>query len=48
MQTLIAMDPPEHTTEATSRKITERLKKEWGSGVRDEHSDKLKASWEIS
>ena len=35
-------------SEATSRKITERLKKEWGSGVRDEHSDKLKASWKLS
>lgn len=30
----------------TSRKISERLKVEWESGVRDGHSDKLKASWD--
>ena len=31
----------------TSKKITERLKKEWSEGTRDGHSDKLKASWEF-
>ena len=31
--------------EKTRKKITERLKKEWASGVRDQHSDKLKESW---
>lgn len=30
----------------TSAKITSRLKDEWNSGLRDGHSDKLKASWE--
>lgn len=30
----------------TSQKISSRLKKEWESGIRDAHSDKLKASWE--
>lgn len=29
----------------TSKKISDRLKKEWESGVRSEHSDKLKLSW---
>lgn len=33
-------------SKATSHKITDRLKKEWESGIRDEHADKLKASWE--
>lgn len=30
----------------TSKKISDRLKKEWESGVRSEHSEKLKVSWE--
>lgn len=30
----------------TSEKISNRLKYEWESGVRDRHSDKLKLSWE--
>lgn len=30
----------------TSQKISSRLKSEWESGIRDEHSEKLKASWE--
>jgi group I intron endonuclease len=30
----------------TRKKISERLKLEWSSGVRVGHSDKLKASWE--
>lgn len=30
----------------TSLKISNRLKKEWRLGVRDGHSEKLKASWE--
>lgn len=30
----------------TSKKISERLKSEWESGVRDGHSDKLRASWD--
>ena len=34
------------TSKATSHKITERLKKEWESGIRDDHGEKLKASWE--
>lgn len=29
----------------TSEKISSRLRKEWLSGVRDSHSDKLKFSW---
>lgn len=29
----------------TSLKISERLKKEWSEGKRDDHSDKLKLSW---
>lgn len=29
----------------TKRKISERLKREWEQGLRDGHSDKLKASW---
>lgn len=32
--------------ESTRKKISERLKKEWDSGIRSEHSDKLKKSWE--
>lgn len=35
------------THPSTSKKITERLKKEWSDGTRDGHSDKLKASWEF-
>jgi len=35
------------THPSTSKKITERLKKEWSEGTRDGHSDKLKASWEF-
>lgn len=35
------------THELTSRKISERLKSEWDSGVRKEHGAKLKASWEF-
>lgn len=30
----------------TSEKISNRLKLEWETGIRDGHSDKLKASWE--
>ena len=30
----------------TSKKISERLKKEWKEGIRNSHSDKLKLSWE--
>ena len=30
----------------TRKKISERLKLEWSSGVRDGHSDKVKASWD--
>lgn len=33
-------------SEETSKKISKRLKEEWASGLRDSHSDKLKASWE--
>lgn len=29
----------------TSEKITNRLKEEWSSGVRDDHSEKLKLNW---
>lgn len=29
----------------TSKKIVDRLKSEWSSGLRDGHSDKLKESW---
>lgn len=29
----------------TSKRITDRLKSEWASGLRDGHSDKLKESW---
>lgn len=29
----------------TSKKISERLKKEWSEGIRDGHSKKLKANW---
>lgn len=29
----------------TRRKISERVKREWASGVRDGHSDKMKHSW---
>lgn len=32
--------------ESTRKKISERLKKEWDSGIRSEHSNKLKKSWE--
>ena len=35
------------THELTSKKISERLKSEWESGVRKEHGVKLKASWEF-
>ena len=35
------------THELTSKKISERLKSEWDSGVRKEHGAKLKASWEF-
>lgn len=31
--------------ESTSRKISERLKEEWSSGLRSEHSDKMINSW---
>jgi group I intron endonuclease len=31
--------------EDTRKKISDRLKKEWDSGIRDNHSAKLKASW---
>lgn len=31
--------------ELTSCKISERLKKEWSSGVRSDHSSKMKESW---
>lgn len=31
--------------EETSKKISERLKKEWSSGIRDKHSEKLKSNW---
>ena len=34
------------THEKTSKKISERLKKEWKNGVRKNHSDKLKKRWE--
>lgn len=34
------------THEKTSKKISERLKKEWKEGVRKNHSDKLKKKWE--
>ena len=30
----------------TSERISERLKKEWSSGIRDGHSEKLKVSWD--
>ena len=32
-------------SEETSIKITNRLKKEWSDGIRDEHSDKMKDYW---
>jgi group I intron endonuclease len=32
-------------SEVTSKKISERLKKEWAEGKRDSHSEKLKESW---
>lgn len=35
-----------YCSEETSKKITNRLKKEWESGIRDKHSDKLKEYWE--
>ena len=31
----------------TSKKISNRLRKEWKNGVRSGHSEKLKKSWEI-
>lgn len=31
--------------ESTSRKISERLKSEWSSGIRSEHSNKMVNSW---
>lgn len=31
--------------EETSKKISERLKKEWSSGIRNLHSEKLKQNW---
>jgi len=31
----------------TSIKISNRLKKEWSEGIREGHSDKLRASWEF-
>lgn len=34
------------THEETSKKISARLKKEWESGIRSEHGEKLKISWE--
>ena len=34
-----------HVHDDTKRKISERLKQEWKSGVRDGHSDKLKEAW---
>jgi hypothetical protein len=34
------------THSLTSEKISNRLKKEWNSGVRDLHSSKLKESWD--
>lgn len=33
------------TNPETSRKMSENLKRQWASGVRDSHSDKLKKSW---
>jgi group I intron endonuclease len=33
------------THPSTSIKISERLKKEWANGVRDNHSEKLKFNW---
>lgn len=36
------------THRETSEKISNRLKKEWESGVRDSHSEKLKESWKHS
>ena len=35
-----------YCSKETSQKITNRLKKEWKSGIRDGHSDKLKEYWE--
>lgn len=35
-----------YCSKETSQKITNRLKKEWESGIRDGHSDKLKEYWE--
>ena len=35
------------THELTSKKISERLRDEWGKGVRKNHGAKLKASWEF-
>lgn len=34
-----------YCSEETSQKITNRLKQEWKSGIRDNHSDKLKEYW---
>jgi group I intron endonuclease len=34
------------THPSTSKKISERLKKEWKNGVRKNHGEKLKKSWE--
>lgn len=35
-----------YVSEETSQKITNRLKKEWESGIRNDHSEKLKKYWE--
>jgi len=44
----LRMDTPEGlvTHSSTSIKISERLKKEWATGIRDSHSKKLKSNWE--
>ena len=34
------------TSQETSEKISKNLKKQWDSGIRDGHGDKLKKSWE--
>lgn len=35
------------THEMTSKKISDRLRNEWENGVRKDHGEKLKASWEF-
>lgn len=34
-------------SQSTSEKISKRLKEEWASGVRCQHSEKLKESWQV-